>query len=171
MDYGVNARIVSSLEVELNRRELKTVRTNRRNGYQRDEVSFNSIFQRGFRAVALRTLYVSFIRDLRVLPSNGLSDDPRQQSWFDGREKGHSMSTQEVSAEQLAELLHHYQQALQPDFSLSSERDEEWEQMPQQKRSLLVAAARLALVELTPNAREREDRRYFAKPGEAEWGC
>jgi len=82
------------------------------------------------------------------------------------------MSTQEVSAEQLAELLHHYQQALQPDFSLSSEREsEEWEQMPPQKRNLLVAAARLALVELTSNAREREDRRYFAKPGEAEWGC
>lgn len=91
---------------------------------------------------------------------------------LDRREKGHSMSTQEVSAEQLAELLHHYQQALQPDFSLSSERDsEEWEQMPQQKRSLLVAAARLALVELTSNARERKERRYFAKPGEAEWGC
>ena len=35
-----------------------------------------------------------------------------------------------------------------------------------------VAAARLALLELASTAREREDsRRYFAKPGEAEWGC
>ena len=36
----------------------------------------------------------------------------------------------------------------------------------------MVAAARLALLELSSTAKEREDsRRYFAKPGQAEWGC
>jgi hypothetical protein len=81
------------------------------------------------------------------------------------------MSIQEVSAEQLAELLHHYHQALGPDFSCESKPDAEaWEQVPQTEKKRLVAAARLVLLELT--AREVEDsRRYFAKPGQAEWGC
>jgi hypothetical protein len=83
------------------------------------------------------------------------------------------MSIQEVSAEQLAELFHHYHQALAPDFGCANKRDAEpWEQMPQLERSRLVAAARLALLELASEARKPEDsRRYFAKPGEAEWGC
>jgi hypothetical protein len=35
-----------------------------------------------------------------------------------------------------------------------------------------VAAARLAILELESNARlEANARKYFAKPGEAEWGC
>jgi hypothetical protein len=83
------------------------------------------------------------------------------------------MSIQEVSAEQLAELLHHYQQAIGPEFGCASNPNaEEWEQMPQQERRRLVAATRLALLELAATVTEREDtRRYFAKPGEAEWGC
>jgi len=44
--------------------------------------------------------------------------------------------------------------------------------VPQQEKNRLVAAARLALMDLASTAKEREDsRRYFAKPGEAEWGC
>ena len=83
------------------------------------------------------------------------------------------MSIQEVSAEQLAELLHHYQQAIGPDFGCARRPNAAvWEQIPQQEKSCLVAAARLALMELASTATEREDsRRYFAKPGEAEWGC
>jgi len=83
------------------------------------------------------------------------------------------MSIQEVSPEQLAELLHHYHQAIGPDFGCASNRNAEaWEQIPQQERSRLVAATRLALLELASTASELEDsRRYFAKPGEAEWGC
>ena len=83
------------------------------------------------------------------------------------------MSLQEVSPEQLAELFHHYHQALAPDFHCSTPSHlEVWEQMPQQERSRLIAAARLALLELVANARENDDtRQYFAKPGEAEWGC
>ena len=83
------------------------------------------------------------------------------------------MSIQEVSAEQLAELLHHYHQALGPDLSCESKSTVEvWEQVPQPEKGRLVAAARLALLELASTARDGEDsRRYFAKPGQAEWGC
>ena len=83
------------------------------------------------------------------------------------------MSIQEVPAEQLAELIHHYHQALEPDFGCPSKPvAETWEQIPHEERSRLVAAARLALLELVSTAREREDsRHYFARPGEAEWGC
>jgi len=36
----------------------------------------------------------------------------------------------------------------------------------------MVAAARLAILELeTSSKMERNARKYFAKPGEAEWGC
>jgi hypothetical protein len=83
------------------------------------------------------------------------------------------MSIQEVSAEQLAELFHHYHQALGPDVGCANKPiAEAWEQVPQQEKSRMVAAAHLALLELVSTAREREDsRRYFAKPGQAEWGC
>ena len=82
------------------------------------------------------------------------------------------MSIQEVAPEQLAELFHHYHQALAPDFPCASEPSETWDHVPTREKSRLIAAARLALLELTATAREREDsRRYFAKPGDAEWGC
>ena len=83
------------------------------------------------------------------------------------------MSLQEVLPEQLAELFHHYHQALGPDFSCDSNAESEtWEQVPAQEKNRMIAAARLALLELGASDRQREDsRRYFAKPGEAEWGC
>jgi hypothetical protein len=83
------------------------------------------------------------------------------------------MSIQEVSAEQLAELFHHYHQALGPTFgNTNNSNAEAWEQVPQLEKSRLVAAARLALLELASMDREGENpRRYFSKPGEAEWGC
>jgi hypothetical protein len=88
-------------------------------------------------------------------------------------EKVDLMSIQEVSAEQLAELFHRYDLALRADHNRTSKPDAgAWEQMPHQERSRLVAVARLALLELTSKVGKREEpRRYFAKPGEAEWGC
>ena len=87
------------------------------------------------------------------------------------------MSIQEVSAERFAQLFHHYQQALADSGSPSDIRSSDyhvkdaWENVPPAEKNKLIAATRLALleVELTPG--ERESRRYFAKPGEAEWGC
>lgn len=88
-------------------------------------------------------------------------------------EKGCRMSIQEVTAEQFAELFHHYHQALGPDFGCASEPNAEaWEKVPPQEKNRLVAAARLVLLELASTVKKQEEpRRYFAKPGEAEWGC
>jgi hypothetical protein len=84
------------------------------------------------------------------------------------------MSIQEVSAEELAKLFHHYAGALFEDFHglRKEEASLPWEQVPQNKRELMVAAARLTLLDLgAPAEKEPVDRRYFAKPGEANWGC
>jgi len=88
------------------------------------------------------------------------------------------MSIQEVSPELLAALFHHYHQALAPDFHCASDLNAEpWEEIPQQEKGRMVAAARLALLELAGTGREPADRAkyfakpYFAKPGEAEWGA
>jgi hypothetical protein len=79
------------------------------------------------------------------------------------------MSTQEQFVQQFTKLFHHYTEALSPagqqehpseDFTSTHESDR------------LVAAARLAILELETNGRmQQNSRRYYAKPGEAEWGC
>jgi hypothetical protein len=82
------------------------------------------------------------------------------------------MSLQEVLPEQLAELFHHYHQALGPDFACDTDNRESWEEVPSQEKNRMIAAARLALIELESTDQKRKDsRKYFAKPGEAEWGC
>ena len=83
------------------------------------------------------------------------------------------MSIPEVSPEQLAKLFHHYWQVLAPDFGCGDNASTPlWQHVPPQERSRLIAAARLALTELTTSSREQEEKgRYFARPGEAEWGC
>jgi hypothetical protein len=85
------------------------------------------------------------------------------------------MSTiQDVSAEQLAKLFHHYREALahgSADHGIKEESSS-WDRAPQNERKLMVAAARLALLELaTTPAQPRPSRKYFAKPGEADRGC
>jgi len=79
----------------------------------------------------------------------------------------------EVAPERLAELFHHYHEALAPEASgKGSEGRATWKEVSQQERSRLVAAARLALLELQAMAAERpKAHQYFARPGEAEWGC
>jgi hypothetical protein len=79
----------------------------------------------------------------------------------------------EVAPERLAELFHHYHQALSPEISgKGSERHGAWKEVPQQEKSRLVAAARLALLELESTTNDRaKSHQYFAQPGEAEWGC
>lgn len=83
------------------------------------------------------------------------------------------MSIQEVSAEQFAELFHHYHQVLASDFGCKGKpTPQPWHEVSQPERNRMVAAARLAILEATSTEYEMEDsRRYFAKPGEAEWGC
>jgi len=84
------------------------------------------------------------------------------------------MSTiQEVSAEQLAKLFHHYHQALARDCgSDGKQRPASWDRTSQNERKLMIAAARLTLLELsTTPAVSRPGRKYYATPGEAEWGA
>jgi len=79
----------------------------------------------------------------------------------------------EIPTERLAELFHHYQQALTPEISgKGSEGPGSWKEVSPQVKSRLVTAVRLALLELESITRERTNaRQYFAQPGEAEWGC
>ena len=79
------------------------------------------------------------------------------------------MSTQEVFVQQFERLFHHYREALSPE---AEQESSSWNSVPPDERNRLVAAARLAILELDTNAHVQNDsRRYFAKPGEAEWGC
>ena len=84
--------------------------------------------------------------------------------------RSNNMSTQEVFVQQFTKLFQHYSSAL------SSTEPEAAPEPPNSgladESNRLVAAARLAILELETNASLRgNDRRYFAKPGEAEWGC
>jgi hypothetical protein len=83
------------------------------------------------------------------------------------------MSIQEVSAERFAQLFHYYSHALANDSGnpANLHTEDAWENVAPSERSKLIAAARLALLEVELNPSERPSRRYFAKPGEAEWGC
>ncbi len=79
------------------------------------------------------------------------------------------MSTQEVFVQQFARLFDHYQEALSPE---AEQENATWTSVPPDEQRRLVAAARLAILELEAGAHtEDNSRRYFAKPGEAEWGC
>jgi hypothetical protein len=82
-------------------------------------------------------------------------------------------SIQDVSAEELAKLVHHYQGALAGDFGCESQEkmNRSWEQTSPSQRKLMITAARLALLELSETRQRKSDADYFAKPGEADWGC
>lgn len=83
------------------------------------------------------------------------------------------MSTQEVFVQQFAKLFGHYSDALEPGSELENRRQLiGWSDLPAADRNRMVAAARLALLELeTTSLMEDDSRCYYAKPGEAEWGC
>jgi hypothetical protein len=83
------------------------------------------------------------------------------------------MWVHEVAPERLAELFHHYHEALaaEPSRGRSEERNS-WKDVAPQEKNRLVAAARLALLELDSIKNQSpKSRLYFATPGEAEWGC
>jgi hypothetical protein len=83
------------------------------------------------------------------------------------------MSIQEVSAEQLARLFHHYHEALASNLGcLSGDDSDSWSEVPAGQRHRMVVAARLALQELASRTDDENERRhYFARPGQAEWSC
>lgn len=92
------------------------------------------------------------------------------------------MSLNEVSPEQFARLFHRYHEALAPEYTPQPDPPAaalhpRWQELPECERARMIAAARLTLLELelfppkSPAAEEADRRRWFAKPGEAEWGC
>jgi len=82
------------------------------------------------------------------------------------------MSTQEVFVQQFAQLFHHYQQALSPASEPPEPQTQSWRTLDADERNRMMAAARLAILEMETNAQlEDNSRKYYAKPGEAEWGC
>jgi hypothetical protein len=58
------------------------------------------------------------------------------------------MSTETVSPERLAMLLHYYSEELAPDFGLQPSTSPDWEHLSQDERNRMVAATRLALLDL-----------------------
>jgi len=83
------------------------------------------------------------------------------------------MSTQQVFVQHFAELFQHYQEALEPATESGQKlQPVSWISVAPDERKRMVAAARLAILEMESIARVEENaRKYFAKPGEAEWGC
>lgn len=85
------------------------------------------------------------------------------------------MSTlQEVNAEQLANLLCNYREALAHDVESGDQpqSDPSSDRASAEERRLMVAAMRLALLELASrNVDPTPKRKYYAEPGEADWGC
>ena len=91
------------------------------------------------------------------------------------------MSIEQITAEELARLFHQYQRTLAPIFDCANAPiDADWDEAGTQERKLMIATARLVLSDLVDPKKHRElanpaegrvDRSYFAKPGEAEWGC
>ena len=84
------------------------------------------------------------------------------------------MSTiQDVSPEQLAKVFYHYHEALSCDGNGHDSQEESfsWDRASHNQRKLMVAAARLALIELATMPMEsKPSRKYYAEPSEAEWG-
>jgi hypothetical protein len=80
------------------------------------------------------------------------------------------MSIQEVPVEQFARLFNHHYKTLAPD---SNSVGESWSEIPLGERSRMIAAVRLALhdIDLSNRGTSSRNELYFAKPGEAEWGC
>ena len=87
--------------------------------------------------------------------------------------KVQGMSSQELFVQQFARLFHHYREALEPETAQTTPAERfSWVALPFEERHRMVGAARLALLELESNSdQENAAHRFFAKPGEADWGC
>lgn len=82
------------------------------------------------------------------------------------------MSTEEVFVQKFAKLFVHYREALTLNDSPVGGGPVDWNEIPSAERDRMVAAARLALMEIEDTAETDSDRaKYFAKPGKADWGC
>ena len=80
------------------------------------------------------------------------------------------MATHDLISEELSKLFRNYQESLARNFGCGTEDEliAHWNETPNERRIMLAAAARCSKSE-TPKDEDR--RKYFANPGEAEWGC
>jgi len=112
----------------------------------------------------LRTFYSHFTH-----ASIEWSDAENHKEERLGFQRISAMSLEEVGAEQLAEVFHHYHQALTENLrGVIAAPAESWSELPESEKDRMIDAARLTLLELDSGTARRK---YFAKPGEAEWGC
>ena len=81
------------------------------------------------------------------------------------------LTIQDVSAEQLANLLCNYRHALSENCTREhAEKNDPSDH--DSERELMLTAVRLALLELAaPRPGPETRRKYFATPGAADWGC
>lgn len=80
------------------------------------------------------------------------------------------MFVETVSPEKLAMLVHHYREALAKDFGCEPGPRPEWEDLSRQEHTRLVAATRLALLDLrhTPLRRTPDRPSVPESPGGSE---
>jgi hypothetical protein len=83
-----------------------------------------------------------------------------------------TMLSQEGFVQQFAQLFHHYHDALSPQVERSN-RTQSFaaRSVSSDEQDRMLTAARLAITELETTSHLQDSRKYFAKPGEAEWGC
>ncbi len=84
-----------------------------------------------------------------------------------------TMWTQEVSAENWRNCFTIVREALGDHSTLGGRpKSESWEALSPTEKHRSIEAARLTLMEIGATSEAPDDsRRYFEKPGEAEWGC
>jgi len=79
------------------------------------------------------------------------------------------MWIEEIALERLAEFFHHYHRALEV-FGKKTPNGS-WEEIARPEKNHPVAAC-LILLELdSTKNKSPKSQKYFAEPGEAEWGC
>lgn len=84
------------------------------------------------------------------------------------------MSSPDLLAEGFAKLLYDFHEETAPGSSRAPQvQSGSWQGLSANERAWLVAAVRSRLLELAfPRHDSPTDHdRYFARPGEAEWGC
>jgi len=81
------------------------------------------------------------------------------------------MATQDLISEELSKLFRNYQESLARNFGCGTEDEliAPWNETPPNERRIMLAAAARCSKSETPKDEDR--RKYFANPGEAEWGC
>jgi hypothetical protein len=98
--------------------------------------------------------------------------------------------TEAITPEEFAQLFHHYHEVVARCFNGGDTLPDTWLDVEPRERRVLVATARLVLDDIASKQHAAESaqpstdpqsnstpvssadrRRYFAKPGQAEWGC